>query len=117
MILISFFFFFLQPWLCFVMCKWSTTPEFQGAVGGIGLDDHPMTTTTAKPEGNATVHDDHHSVSVVIDVIVWIDAFTAIFFTIEYVVRFACSPRKLRYKNFLYLLIKMGTFNHQSISE
>lgn len=27
--------------------------------------------------------------------IVWIDAFTAVYFTIEYVVRFGCAPRKL----------------------
>ena len=33
----------------------------------------------------------------VIAAIVWVDAFTAIYFTIEYVVRFACSPKKLKF--------------------
>ena len=33
----------------------------------------------------------------VIAAIVWVDAFTAVYFTIEYVVRFACSPKKLKF--------------------
>lgn len=32
---------------------------------------------------------------MVYDAIVWIDAFTAVYFTIEYVIRFGCAPRKL----------------------
>ena len=33
--------------------------------------------------------------SFLIEAIVWIDAFTAVYFTVEYVVRFTCAPRKL----------------------
>jgi hypothetical protein len=33
----------------------------------------------------------------VIAAIVWVDAFTAVYFTIEYVVRFACSPKKFKF--------------------
>ena len=33
----------------------------------------------------------------VIAAIVWVDAFTAVYFTIEYVVRFTCSPRKIKF--------------------
>ena len=33
----------------------------------------------------------------VIAAIVWVDAFTAVYFTIEYVVRFTCSPKKFRF--------------------
>lgn len=33
----------------------------------------------------------------VYDAIVWIDAFTAVYFTLEYVIRFGCAPRKLNF--------------------
>ena len=33
----------------------------------------------------------------IIQAIVWVDAFTAVYFTIEYVVRFSCAPQKLRF--------------------
>ena len=80
------------PWL---LDHFSTLPDFQGAVGGIGLDDaHP---TSASSGGNTTMSDDHHHVTTAIEVIVWVDAFTAVFFTIEYVIRLSCSPRKLRF--------------------
>ena len=35
--------------------------------------------------------------SFVYDAIVWIDAFTAVYFTLEYVIRFGCAPRKLNF--------------------
>jgi hypothetical protein len=38
-----------------------------------------------------------NSLEWAIDAIVWIDAFTAVYFTIEYVIRFACAPRKLHF--------------------
>jgi hypothetical protein len=52
--------------------------------------DDANKSTTQKPivdDGSAQV----------IAAIVWVDAFTAIYFTIEYVVRFACSPKKLKF--------------------
>lgn len=73
----------------------STLPDYQGAVGGIGLDEtHP---TQAPGSANTTLSDEHQHVNTAIEVIVWVDAFTAVFFTIEYVIRFSCSPRKLRF--------------------
>ena len=30
-------------------------------------------------------------------VILWVDAFTAVFFTIEYVVRLACAPKRMSF--------------------
>ena len=51
--------------------------------------------TEATPE-EQTMGPDPSS-KVVTDAIVYIDAFTAAYFTIEYVVRFSCSPRKVRF--------------------
>ena len=54
------------------------------------------TTTTATPELNGP-GDDSSNWSLLYDAIVWIDALTAVYFTLEYVIRFACAPRKLKF--------------------
>lgn len=54
------------------------------------------TTSTASPEGSGD-ESATDGWSMVYDAIVWIDAFTAVYFTIEYVIRFGCAPRKLNF--------------------
>ena len=59
----------------------------------------PPSTTTESSSGE-TVSDSNEEepsagMQILINAIVYIDAFTAVYFTIEYVVRFVCAPRKL----------------------
>ena len=68
-------FFFLFLFCCFANV--STLPEFQGAVGGIGLDEghHP---TTATRDLNVTISDEHHHVNTAIEVKQTLDCFVVI---------------------------------------
>lgn len=71
----------------------STHPDIKA-----GDEDFPSVAT--KKSNNGSSNDDglgNHSTSmdILIEAIVWIDAFTAVYFTIEYVIRFSCAPRKL----------------------
>ena len=43
----------------------------------------------------ATDSDSAEKRNTIATVILWVDAFTAVFFTIEYVTRLACTPRKM----------------------
>jgi hypothetical protein len=58
-------------------------------------------TTTASPEegsgsGEEPKQDDNYW-NIVYEAIVWIDAFTAVYFTLEYVIRIVCAPEKLKF--------------------
>eukprot|EP00094_Tigriopus_californicus_P010656 TCALIF_10280-PA protein Name:"Similar to Kcnb1 Potassium voltage-gated channel subfamily B member 1 (Rattus norvegicus)" AED:0.14 eAED:0.14 QI:442/0.5/0.6/0.8/0.25/0.4/5/0/478 len=63
---------------CFIL---STNPDFD-------IVDKP-----SKEE----LESEEHQRNTVATVILWVDAFTAVYFTIEYFVRLACTPKKLQF--------------------
>jgi len=98
---------------CFVLsCVWeedlekyqeigdSTHPDIKGGDDLLGFTSTLKSTTTASPEegsGNTADSEDDNYWNVVYEAIVWIDAFTAVYFTIEYVIRFVCAPEKIKF--------------------
>jgi len=83
---------------CFVL---STHPDMKGGEELLGFTSSVKTTTTEasteEGSGNGGDSEDDNYWNIVYEAIVWIDAFTAVYFTIEYVIRFGCAPRKLKF--------------------
>lgn len=78
----------------------STHPELQALDGEelMGISSPTTTTTESSEEGSGSGDSDGNGYwSIVYDAIVWIDAFTAVYFTVEYFIRFTCAPRKLKF--------------------
>lgn len=69
----------------------STLIEESSTPWAVSSANKTSTSTTEAPEREKTGSEQ------VIAAIVWVDAFTAVYFTIEYVVRLACSPRKIKF--------------------
>lgn len=97
---------------CFVLsCIWeedletyqngiSTHPELQALDGEelMGISSPTTTTTESSEEGSGSGDSEGNGYwSIVYDAIVWIDAFTAVYFTLEYFIRIICAPRKLKF--------------------
>ena len=81
----------------------STNPNIAnqgGELGDMGSKRVTSTTESSDLEGSGGDRDltDVDPVwAFVYDAIVWIDALTAVYFTLEYVIRFVCAPRKLHF--------------------
>ena len=80
----------------------STHPNIKGGEELMGMVSKPTiaaTTTESSSdlEGSGETTEADPIWAFVYDAIVWIDAFTAVYFTLEYVIRFGCAPRKLKF--------------------